>query len=165
MMPWNDNEFSDCEVEDTHNESDEQQPATPHFPTQLRSATPPPCSWSSTLTPITIDAFTSSAGPTVQVSESPSEVFQLLFTPIFIDSIVEQNNLHAKEVMGNDKYSSWEKITSEELKAYFSFCIVIGINRLPAVDDYWSSDQVLHSRQDSSGSVPGDFSLSALCRQ
>lgn len=144
MMPGSDDEFSDCEMEDIDDESDDEQPATPHSPTQPQSATPPPCSWSSTLTPLTIDDFTSPAGPTLTVPESPSDVFQLMFTPTFINSIVEQSNLYAKEVMGDDKYSSWEKITSEELKAYFGFCILMGINRLPAIDDYWSSDQVLH---------------------
>ena len=41
-----------------------------------------------------------------------------MFTPALLDSMVEQNNMYAKEVMGEEKFSSWEKITSEEMKAY-----------------------------------------------
>ena len=41
-------------------------------------------------------------------------------------------------------YSSWTKITREELKAFIGFSILMGINRLPSVDDYWSKDPLLH---------------------
>ena len=101
-----------------------------------------PC-WTSTLTPVTITPFTSPVGPKVAIPESPSDIFQLMFTPALLDSIVEQSNLYTKEVMG-EKYSSWVKITSEELKAYLGFCILMGINHLPALDDYWSTDPALH---------------------
>ena len=47
--------------------------------------------------------------------------------------------------MGGEKYNAWYEVTTttEELKAYFGFCILMGINRLPALDDYWSSDLTL----------------------
>ena len=35
-------------------------------------------------------------------------------------------------------------ITVPELKAYFGFCILMGVNRLPSLNDYWSKDQRLH---------------------
>ena len=57
---------------------------------------------------------------------------------------MEQTNLYAKEVMGEEKYQSWENVTQEELKAYLGFCVLMGINRLPALDDYWSKDQHLN---------------------
>ena len=60
-----------------------------------------------------------------------------------MDAIVEQTNLNAKEVMGGEKYDAWDKVTTEELKAYLGFCILMGINRLPALDNYWSSDPTL----------------------
>ena len=46
--------------------------------------------------------------------------------------------------MGEEKYSRWTQITREELQAYFGFCILMGINHLPALDDYWSTDPTLH---------------------
>ena len=67
-----------------------------------------------------------------------------MFTPGLLDDIVEQSNLYAKEVMGEDKYRTWTTITREELRAYLGFCILMGINHLPALDDYWSKDPTLH---------------------
>ena len=32
----------------------------------------------------------------------------------------------------------------EEMKAYLGFCILMGINHLPALDDYWSTDPTRH---------------------
>jgi hypothetical protein len=53
-----------------------------------------------------------------------------MFTPSLMDNIVEQTNC-------------WEEVTTEELKAYLGFCVLMGINRLTALDDYWSSDRTL----------------------
>ena len=44
---------------------------------------------------------------------------------------------------GDEKYADWDEVTADELKAYLGFCILMGINRLPALDDYWSSDCTL----------------------
>ena len=33
----------------------------------------------------------------------------------------------------------------EELKAYLGFMIVMGINRLPEIRDYWSTDEKMHN--------------------
>ena len=83
-------------------------------------------------------------GPNVDIPESPCDTFELLFTPTLLDDIVEQSNLHAKEVMGDEKFNSWVKITREEIKAYLGFCVLMGINHLPALDDYWSKDPMYH---------------------
>ena len=32
------------------------------------------------------------------------------------------------------------KVTRDELRAYLIFCVSMGINHLPALDDYWSTD-------------------------
>ena len=42
--------------------------------------------------------------------------------------------------MGEEAYLKWSPITVEELQAFFEFSILIGINHLPAIDDYWSRD-------------------------
>ena len=48
--------------------------------------------------------------------------------------------------MGDEKYADWTKITVEELKAFFRFSILMGIDHL-SVDDYWSKDPLLHDTQ------------------
>ena len=60
-----------------------------------------------------------------------------------MDEMVEQSNLYAKEVMGEETYATWEKIT-QELKAYLGFSVLMGINHLPTLDDYWSTDPTLY---------------------
>ena len=145
MMPGSD-EFSDLEDVEDDDDSDTPPPPPPSDAPTPSSDTPP-C-WSATLNPVTIPPFTSPVGPKVTIPESPSNTFQLMlmFTPALLDSIVEQSNMYAKEVMGEEKFSSWEKITSEEMKAYLRFFILMGINHLhlPALDDYWSTDPTLH---------------------
>ena len=112
MMPGSDDEFSDCNLEDEEDDKDVSngEETTPPSPTQqTSSATPPlPTDWSSNLTSFTISDFNSSVGPTVPVPETASEVFDLMFTPSFMDTIVDQSNLYAKQVMG-EKYATWEK--------------------------------------------------------
>ena len=46
--------------------------------------------------------------------------------------------------MGDVKYLLWTKITVEELKAFLGFCILMGINSLPALKDYWKRDPAFH---------------------
>ena len=54
--------------------------------------------------------------------------------------IVKQSNAYAKLVMGPEKFDKWEKITVEELRAFLGFNILMGINHLPSLNDYWSRD-------------------------
>ena len=87
---------------------------TPNGAPGTTSDTPPP-SWSSILTSVNVQLFNSPAGPKVAIPESPSETFELLFTPTLLDDIAEQSNVYAKEVMGDEKFNSWPKITREEV--------------------------------------------------
>ena len=151
MMPGSEDEFSDCDLEDEDEDEDENdvsvgEQTTPPSSAQQANSTAPalPTDWSSNLTSLTIGDFNSPVGPTVPIPETASEVFDLMFTPSFMDMIVEQSNLYAKQVMGDEKYASWEKITREELRAYLGFCVLMGIAHLPALDDYWSTDPTLH---------------------
>ena len=105
---------------------------------------PLPQSWSEQLPPVTIHLFTSHIGPTVPIPDSPLEVFELFFTADLQQKIVDDTNRYAKQVMGDIRYSSWTKIIREELKASIGFSILMGINQLPSVDDYWSKDPLLH---------------------
>ena len=93
---------------------------------------------------MTIKQFTSSTGPTVDVPESPLDVFELFFSDDIMTEIVEETNRYAEQVMGEERYREWRKITKEELKAFFGFSILMGIDHLPSVDDYWSRDPFLH---------------------
>ena len=54
--------------------------------------------------------------------------------------IVEQSNLYAMEVMSDEKYEKWDPISIEDMEAYFGFNILMGINSLPSLEDYWKKD-------------------------
>ena len=45
--------------------------------------------------------------------------------------------------MGAEKYQSWRQITLKDVKAFLAFSILMGINVLPSIDDYWQRDKML----------------------
>ena len=48
-------------------------------------------------------------------------LFDLTFTPSFMDDIVEQSNFDAKQVIGIERYTTWEKTTRPEPTLGFAF--------------------------------------------
>ena len=82
--------------------------------------------WTSTLSPVDIAPFVQPEGPTVAIPELELGVFTLFFTDEICKTITEQSNLFAEQVLG-DKYVEWEKITVEELRAYFGFMVLMGL--------------------------------------
>ena len=118
---------------------------------------PSDAGWSSTLKLINIAQFNS---PTVTVPDSPLNVFELLFTTYLQSNIVKESNRYAQHVMGEERYSKWENVTEYEFKAYLGFNILLGMNKLPSVDDYWSCNPLLHYSQ-----VAGCITRDRLCGQ
>ena len=76
----------------------------------------------------------------MDIPDSPEDVFQLFSDESLQSDIVKESNKYARQVMGEDAYERWNPITVEELKAFFGLSILMGINHLPAIDDYWSRD-------------------------
>ena len=98
MMPGSDDEFGD--LEDIENDSDDDDTScTPTAPPTQSSTSATLPSWSATPTS-EYNTLHFPCWPKVAIPDSPSDTFQLMFTPAFLDTIVEQTNLHAKEVMG-----------------------------------------------------------------
>ena len=101
------------------------------------SSQDPESTWSTTIKRLNIQPFTSPVGPTRDIS-SPLEVFDLFFSPDLMERIVRESNAYAKSAMGNEKYEKWSKITVDELRAFLEFSVLMGINHLPSLNDYWS---------------------------
>lgn len=59
-------------------------------------------------------------------------------------TIVEQTNLYARQSMSQERFEKWTLVTEEELWAYLGFSILMAINRLPSLADYWKTDEVYH---------------------
>ena len=91
-------------------------------------------------TDITVESFTKRVGPNVPISARIRDIFQLFFTTTLIDMIVDQANLYTSQVMDPSQYDKWTKLTADELWAYFGFMILMGINQLPVLADYWKLD-------------------------
>ena len=152
-MPGSDDEFSDCDDIDSDDESAPHSPIS-HSPTGTSltvsnsipgsSMSSSDAGWSSTLTPVNIAQFNSPVGPTVTVLDSPLKVFELLFTTDLQSNVVNESNKYAAQVMGEERYNKWDKMTEDEFRAYLGFNILMGINKLPSIDDYWSRNPLLH---------------------
>ena len=96
------------------------------------------------LKPVEVKPFTSPVGPATAIPESPREVFEMFFSDDLMKLMVTESNRYAEEVMGNEKFATWTKITVDEMKAFLGFSILMGINQLPAVKDYWKKSEYLH---------------------
>ena len=96
--------------------------------------------WTSVTSPIHIQPFASHAGPNVPIPTTPGRLFALFFTTQIVDIIVTETNRYAEQVMGCNTFA----ISSEEVRAYIGFCILMSIVRLPALRDYWRPNKYLN---------------------
>ena len=98
--------------------------------------------WSPPTTPPPTHSFTAEIGPTTAIPDNPLAAFLLTFTPSLIASIVRE---YAQDVMTEERFSTWEPITENKLRAYLGFSILMAIAHVPALDDYWKRDPLLSS--------------------
>ena len=85
---------------------------------------------------IHVEPYVSSAGPRVSVGD----ILQLLRPPVF-DTETNRYARLCRERAGEEH--TWET-TEEEIMAYLGFTILMGLNRLPYIYDYWSTESFLH---------------------
>ena len=91
-----------------------------------------------------MDEFTETVGLTVYVPSDPLGCFSVPFDNDQIDTIVRETNRYAQQVLESQQSPTQWVTTAEEMKAYFVFCIFMGIHHLPEIRDYWSSNTYLH---------------------
>lgn len=161
IMEGSDDEFSDLEDVGDHDGDNElfdgvspaEDPTAPPDDDVLNSSLDPASDmdtaaadsepeWTTTFKRNPINS-SSPVGPAVAISKSPLEVFQLFFTPELLDMIVKETNKYAEQVMGDEKFSKWKKMDVAELKALLGFKILMAMNHLPSIDDYWKRDPFL----------------------
>ena len=58
-------------------------------------------------------------------------------------TIVTETNRYASLCL-KEKFENWEKITIDELYAYFGFLVLMGIVSLPSIRDYWRKDETFN---------------------
>ena len=97
-------------------------------------------SWSDTGSSVNVEPFTIDVGPTIPL-EDPSDIFMTFFTPQLLEHIVTKTKRFACQCLSATHEGkgppTWE--TNAEMKAYMGFAILMGINRLPDLYDYWST--------------------------
>lgn len=96
--------------------------------------------WLTSPSPITVESFTGTSGPAVSISSDPMELFSLFFDDNVIALIVRETNRYASQCRGNEQW----KTNPAEIRAYLGFNVLMGINHLPEIRDYWSRDPRLH---------------------
>ena len=100
--------------------------------------------WKSGRTPVTVHPYVGQAGPAHPIPSCILGIFRLLLTTTIMETIVEQTNLYAQQVMGADAYITWAEVTVQELSAFLGFSILMSINHLPSITDYWKTDEVFY---------------------
>ena len=120
-----------------------------HMGILFRYNSEPPDPWTSDLTDVSVALFREEVGPTMPLAPTTYvlALFQMFFTmtlmgvivkQTLMGVIVEQTNIYARHILGESR--AWREVTADELWAFSGFCILMGINHLPAIHHYWSSD-------------------------
>ena len=81
--------------------------------------------WQRTARPVQIEPFTAAVGPAVSISASIVETFQIFFTAALLNSVVEQTNLYAAQVLGEGAASSWTNVSESDILAFLGFAILM----------------------------------------
>ena len=100
--------------------------------------------WTNDLSHITVDDFASPTGITFELGNDTRQIdfFDKLFGEDTVAHIVIVTNRYARQQLAErvEQLAKWTDVTVPELRAYFGVCIIMGINSLPSIADYLSSD-------------------------
>ena len=77
----------------------------------------------------------------MQLPHDPIGLFSLFFDDSLISLIVDETNRYAEQSL-RGKNKEWST-DADEIRAYMGFMILMGINQLPEIRDYWSTNEYL----------------------
>ena len=102
--------------------------------------------WSDNLKNITTRQFQEPAGPNhdLEPGSHPLDFFHLVFEEAFFAQISAQTNLYAAQCQVARPDPRWTPTSPEEIKAFFSIQIIMGIHQLPEYCLYWADDKNLN---------------------
>ena len=140
-----DPEGSDIEVEEVDSDEDEDEEDVQENDNgdNVADAIGEEPTWSNVLSDFVINQFNGQPGIKVKVPEEATSdfFFNLIFGYEMVDLIVRETNRYARQKLANNaRLEKWKDTTREEVKAYLGICLVMGINNLPRLAMYWSSD-------------------------
>ena len=87
--------------------------------------------------------------PLLQCPRIRRASFLLFSPPSLLDRVIAETNRFASTCLSASQQeggspSAWAT-TADEMKAFLGFLVLMGIQKLPGLYDYWSTDEVLHS--------------------
>ena len=80
--------------------------------------------------------------------ETPDEVFRLFLTNEIIDKMVLETNLYAEKFLTKpdlktkSRFRNWKPINREEMLKFLGVALVMGLVRVPNINDYWSKNMM-----------------------
>ena len=77
--------------------------------------------------------------------QSCLDFFSQFFTEDVWQLLVEQANLYAEQKRGPEERSVWYPVTKDEMKAWISLYLNMGLVTKPNLSSYWSTDPALSS--------------------
>ena len=101
--------------------------------------------WTMTPTYISVESCTVPVGPLVSSSRDPLEMLSHFFTHDILSLIVSETNRFAAQCLAAANSTATWETNLNEIKAYLGFMVVMGVNRLPEIRDYWSVDSKLNN--------------------
>ena len=78
-------------------------------------------------------------GAGVPLPYDPLGIFSLFINDYLVGMIVEKTNRYAEQCL-QETNKQWST-NAEEIRAFLGFMILMGINRLPEIRDYWSRSE------------------------
>ncbi|PZC85109.1 hypothetical protein B5X24_HaOG202873 [Helicoverpa armigera] len=77
---------------------------------------------------------------------TPDEIFRLFLTDEIVDKMVLETNLYAEKFLSNpglkkkSRFRYWKPINRDELLKFLGVALVMGLNKVPHINDYWSQN-------------------------
>ena len=104
----------------------------------------------------------------VPITHDPKELFLLFLDDDVVDLIDRETNMYAEQCLA-ETGGTWST-TAVEIRECIGFHILMGINRIPEMRDYWAKDEKLHYLPIASQISRSQFEaitrhLPAFCRQ
>ena len=89
---------------------------------------------------VDVAPFIQPVGPVVPLPANFGGILKLFFTSALMTTIVEETNRYARQVLGEVSSTEWLDVTENDIWAFFGFCLLMGINRLPQLHLYWNTN-------------------------
>ena len=99
--------------------------------------------WSEVLKPKNIVEFSGNHGILINFGENPGaeNFFWEVFGEETPNLIVEETNRYARQILTNkQQLEQWLDLSSHKMKAFLCISVIMGINILPNISDYWSNE-------------------------